>query len=81
VNGDGYADVVVGANGASSFAGQVYLYLGSAAGLASSPAVTLTGPDGPTGSYGAVSSADDVNGDGYADIVVGAQRRRRQRGQ
>lgn len=72
VNGDGYADVAVGAQGASGFAGQVYLYLGSAAGLSSSPAVTLTGPDGPTGSYGAVSSADDVNGDGYADIVVGA---------
>jgi hypothetical protein len=72
VNGDGFADVVVGASGASVSTGQVYLYLGGATGLASSPAVTLTEPDGYSGSYGAVSSADDVNGDGYADIVVGA---------
>ena len=65
MNGDGYADVVVGEQGASGSAGQVYLYLGGATGLAASPAVTLTGPDAPTGSYGAVSSADDVNGDSW----------------
>ena len=68
VNGDGYADVAVGANGAD----QVYLYLGSAIGLASSPAVTLTEPGSPTGSFGRLACAGDVNGDGYADLVVGA---------
>ena len=42
VNGDGYADVMVSAATLES----VFLYDGSAAGLASSPAVTLTGPSG-----------------------------------
>jgi hypothetical protein len=47
--------------------------LGSAAGVAASPAVTLTGPDGPGGWFGrCVAAAGDVNGDGFADIVVGA---------
>jgi hypothetical protein len=68
VNGDGFADLAIGSDGA----GQAYLYLGGPAGLASSPDVTLTGPDGPSSAFGAVSSADDVNGDGYADVVVGA---------
>jgi len=73
VNGDGYADVVVGAVGASGGSGQVYLYLGGATGLASSPAMTITGSDGFTASFGtSVASAGDVNGDGYADVVVGA---------
>jgi hypothetical protein len=69
VNGDGYADVAIGSDGA----GQAFLYLGGPAGLPASPDVTLTAPDGPGSGFGAVSSADDVDGDGYADIVVGAQ--------
>ena len=73
VNGDGYADVVVGAPNASMSTGEAYVYLGSAAGLADVPATTLTGPDGANGEFGgSVASAGDVNGDGYADVVVGA---------
>lgn len=76
VNGDGYGDVVIGADGESgaiNFSGRAYVYLGSATGLAASPAVTLTGPDGPGGCFGrCVAAAGDVNGDGFADIVVGA---------
>ncbi len=72
-NGDGYADVVVGADGGGSGAGRAYVYLGSATGLATTPATTLTGPDGGVGEFGrSVASAGDVNGDGYADLVVGA---------
>ena len=71
VNGDGYGDVIVGANGD---AGGVYVYLGSATGLASTPAVTLINPDGVLGEVGgSVASAGDVNGDGYADVIVGAE--------
>ena len=40
------ADLVVGAQGANGGPGTAYVYLGSASGLASSPATTLTGPDG-----------------------------------
>ena len=75
VNGDGYADVIVGAPNLSNQTGRAYLYLGSATGLASTATETFDGPDG-VGCYYSVwlPSAGDVNGDGYADIVVGAPR-------
>ncbi len=73
INGDGYADVVVGANGARSYTGAVYVYVGSATGLATAPTDSLAGRDGVDAYFGgSVASAGDVNGDGYADIVVGA---------
>jgi hypothetical protein len=70
VNGDGYADLIVGAVGVESYRGAAYVYLGGGSGLALTPRATLLGPD--AGRFGVVSSAGDVNGDGYADVVVGA---------
>jgi hypothetical protein len=70
VNGDGYADVLVGAptNGGP---GRVHVYLGSAAGLVMTPAVSLNSPDG--GRFGgAMAAAHDVNRDGYDDAIIGA---------
>jgi hypothetical protein len=62
VNGDGYADVVVGAFGENSETGRAYVYLGSATGLGTTPATTLTGPGGASGNFGeSVASAGDVN--------------------
>ena len=73
MNGDGYADIVVGATGVSSNTGRAYVYFGSPSGLPATPGITLTGPDGMGGQFGSsVASAGDVNGDGYADLVVGA---------
>ena len=73
VNGDGYADVIVGAKGAVSNRGQAYLYLGSAAGLSAMPAITLTG-ENPADLFGAAAAtASDVNGDGFADVIIGAE--------
>jgi hypothetical protein len=76
VNGDGYSDVVVGAplfdNGLGQ-EGRVYLYHGSRAGLSASAAWTAGG-DQQAEVFGlSVGSAGDVNGDGYADLIVGAK--------
>jgi hypothetical protein len=74
INGDGFADAIVGAYGANGNAGRAYIYLGSPAGLSvnQDPSV-LEGPDGGGAKFGAsVASAGDVNGDGYADVIVGA---------
>ena len=75
VNGDGYSDVLVGAifddNGESG-EGRAYLYHGSASGL--STTATWTGESNQAVAYygNSVSSAGDVNGDGYSDVLVGA---------
>jgi hypothetical protein len=70
LNGDGYADLAVGAPGANGDVGVVYLYLGSPAGLASTPEV-VQGPAQGSDFGSVVSSAGDVNGDGIADLIVG----------
>jgi len=73
VNRDGYSDVIVGAYGfdnGQTDEGRAYVYLGSASGLASTPTWT-TESNVASEQYGlSVASAGDVNGDGYADVVV-----------
>jgi hypothetical protein len=77
VNGDGYADVIIGANkyddGANTDEGRAFIYQGSSSGLGASPAVTLTDANQAGAQFGvSVASAGDANGDGYSDVVVGA---------
>ena len=78
VNGDGFADVIVGANAYEDLAGETdegaaFVYLGSASGLAAGPVWSGDG-DQPGASFGiSVASAGDINGDGFADVVVGAR--------
>ncbi|MFN7950594.1 MAG: FG-GAP-like repeat-containing protein [bacterium] len=74
VNGDGFDDVIVGAFGGESgggVAGHAYLFLGSASGLGTTSAWTPNLGGAVTGFGFAVASAGDVNGDGYADVLVG----------
>jgi hypothetical protein len=72
VNGDGYADIAVGAPNVDTARGRVDVYFGSASGVSSTPSATLFGPD-PDGFFGrSVSSAGDLNGDGTTELVVGS---------
>ena len=84
VNGDGFADVIVGAPDADpndSFSGSSYVVFGKAAGF--SATIDLSSLDSNSGfrldgvvvgdtSGFSVSSAGDVNDDGFADVLIGA---------
>ena len=89
VNGDGYDDLIIGANGANPNgefnAGETYIVYGGASapgtngvldlsGLEGTNGFTLTGIDRFDNSGTSVSSAGDVNGDGYDDLIIGANR-------
>ncbi len=72
VNGDGFSDVVVGADGSGAYSGKAYFYLGSAIGITSSASWTAAGENSSDRLGLPVASAGDVNGDGYSDLITGA---------
>ncbi len=85
INGDGYDDIIIGADEASpndlDEAGQAYVIFGKMNGFSASLDLSsLNGTNGFTinglneeNSLGeSVSSAGDINGDGYDDIIIGA---------
>lgn len=71
VNGDGYADVIVGANGYNTHTGRAYIYFGGPH-MTGTPDVILNGESSGDNFGSKVAGAGDVNGDGYADVIVGA---------
>jgi hypothetical protein len=79
VNGDGYADFVVGEVGANQLSGAAHLFFGGPTpsatdwnGVTAAKRIDLSNPDGANAQFGySVASAVDVNGDGYADFLVG----------
>ncbi|WP_293007000.1 hypothetical protein [Nitrosomonas sp.] len=80
INGDGFDDVIIGALGSGSYYG--YVVFGRASGfdavmnlsgLGGSNGFRLNGGDGYS-AIPSVSSAGDVNGDGFDDLIVGVER-------
>src|SRR5688572_26494016 len=82
VNGDGFGDLIIGARGAApngTFSGAAYVIFGGT-GLANVELLNLDGTNGfkingvAAGDLAgfSVSTAGDVNGDGFADVIVGA---------
>jgi len=71
VNGDGYPDLAVSANAAAGGAGRAYLYYGSASGISATASHTLYPPTSGSKYFSIGISGGDIDGDGYADIVVG----------
>lgn len=76
VNGDGYNDIIIGApynDAGGADAGRAYIFFGGLV-MDQIPDVILTGV--AAGDYFgfSVSTAGDVNGDGYSDVIVGAYR-------
>ena len=67
VDGDGLADVIIGAPGI----GWAYVFYGTRSGLAAAPDWFSPGDQFDTQYGAAVGAAGDVNGDGFADILVG----------
>ena len=76
VNGDGYGDVIVTANGYDGEAineGAAFVYYGGPDGPADTPAWMVHPTNQPYANFGrSAASAGDVNGDGYGDVIIGA---------
>jgi Ca2+-binding RTX toxin-like protein len=88
INGDGFADLIIGAEGGDGpgntrdHAGASYVVFGHAGGFAAeidlaavaagNGGFVIDGQDAGDSSGWSVSSAGDVNGDGFDDLIIGA---------
>jgi hypothetical protein len=83
VNGDGLDDIIIGApygDNSATHAGEAYVIFGKESGfgtvdltnLAASAGFIIQGDDTGDHAGWSVAAAGDVNGDGFADIIVGA---------
>ncbi|MBI2419220.1 MAG: FG-GAP repeat protein [Ignavibacteriales bacterium] len=71
MNGDGFADMLVGAYGYGGGEGKAYVFYGGTV-IDYTPDIVMYG--GVSNSFlgTSVAGAGDVNGDGYADVIAGA---------
>jgi hypothetical protein len=73
LDGDGYDDIIVGEYGYNSNRGRAWAFAGGASG-AGADSVRLTGSTSANDHGFSVSGGGSINGDGYADVLVGAPR-------
>jgi len=78
-NGDGYADLAIGAPGEDSFAGVVHILYGSSGGLKknktqlwSQDSAGIPGVAQLNDTFGRALAAGNFNNDGYIDLAIGA---------
>lgn len=74
VDGDGFADLLVGAAGSDGSRGFAYVYPGSVSGISADRYLRLSDDRGAGDDWfgAAVAGAGDVDGDGFADLLIGA---------
>ena len=76
VNGDGYADVMVACeawNDGSAYVGRVDVHYGGSGTITGDPDWWVIGEQDYEHFGGAIGPAGDVNGDGLADVIIGAR--------
>lgn len=77
LNGDGYDDVVIGSNRQATPAeneGAAFLFYGASGGLSATPDLMLDNPSNQANAFfGRGITGADFDGDGYSDLVVGAE--------
>ena len=82
INGDGFSDLIIGANYAGGSTGKSYVVFGKGTGFTSTIDLSLiaagvggfviVGQDASDNSGFSVASAGDINGDGFDDLIIGA---------
>lgn len=72
VDGDGYADLLIGFD-ESDFGGEAHIHYGTPSGLLTEPSTRLSAQFNGEDFGVAVAATGDLNADSYADLLVGAK--------